>query len=105
MDAKYDLKREWEKTRKQLKKFSQEAIDLAQKGEKELIKLSHKSKLHIDSTAITLKKDRLYFLIGKEYTKMKNPSSQTPELKKLMAEYKSLIKEENSLNKKFQNTD
>ena len=101
MDTKYDFKKEWEKTKKQLKQLSAEALELAQKGEKELIKISRKSKWHIDSTAITLKRDRLYFLIGKAYAEIKNNSARTKELGRLIKELRSLDKEEKDIQKKL----
>ena len=101
MDTEYNFKKEWEKTKKQLKQLSADALELAQKGEKELIKISRKSKWHIDSTAITLKRDRLYFLIGKAYAKIKKNSVRTKELDRLMKELQTLEKEEKDLQKKM----
>jgi len=48
MPRQYDFKKEWEKTRAQLVKFSKEAVNVAKKGEKELVAFSRKSKLQID---------------------------------------------------------
>jgi len=56
MPKQYDFKKEWEKTRDQLTKFSKEAVAVAKKGEKELVKFSRQSKLHVDATSISLKK-------------------------------------------------
>ena len=78
MPTQYDFKKEWEKTRNQLVKFSKEATKVAQKGEKELIAFSRKSKLHVDSTAISLKKEHLYYLVGKEYIKSDTPFGKLP---------------------------
>ena len=66
----YDFKKEWEKTKEQLVKFSKEAAIVAKKGEEELIKFSHRSKLHVDSTTASLKKEHLYYQIGKEFSKI-----------------------------------
>ena len=67
MPGHYDFKKEWEKTKNQLTKFSKEAARVAKKGEEELIKFSRQSKLHVNATAISLKKEKLYYMIGKEY--------------------------------------
>ena len=97
MKSQRDLKKEWERTKKQLKQLSIEAIKFAQKGEKELVKLSRKSKWHLDSTAVLLKRDRLYFLIGREYAQLKDPRRPSRELQQLMNELKALEKEERSI--------
>ena len=102
MGKQYDFKKEWEKTKKSLIKFSKEAAEVAKKGEAELIKISKQSKLHIDSTATTLKKEKLYYLIGKEYAKAKNPAKPSAKLVKLMEELKELNKEQKALKGKLQ---
>jgi len=65
MSGRYDFKGEWEKTRVQLAKFSKEAAKVAKRGEEELIKFSRQGKLHVDSTAMSLRREKLYYLIGK----------------------------------------
>ncbi len=101
MPGHYDFKKEWEKTRIQLAKFNKEAVRVAKKGEKELIALSRKSKLHIDATAIRLKKEHLYYLIGKEYAKENVPTQATAKLTKLMNELKKADKDQQALNRKL----
>ncbi len=101
MPGQYDFKKEWEKTRLQLARFSKEAATVAKKGEKELVKFSRKSKLHIDATAISLKKEHLYYLIGKEYTKTGAPAEPTAKLVKLMGEIKKADKEQQVLSRKL----
>lgn len=101
MPGQYDFKKEWEKTRIQLAKFNKEAIRVVKKGEKELIALSRKSKLHIDATAISLKKEHLYYLIGKEYAKTNGSTQPTAKLTKLMNEIKKANKDQQALNRKL----
>jgi len=101
MSSNYDFKKEWEETKNKFVKFSKEAADIAKKGEVELIKISRKSKLHIDSTAISLKKEKLYYLIGKEYAKAKNPANPSARLTKLVEELKQAEKEQKVLKSKF----
>ena len=103
MPTQYDFKKEWEKTRKQLTKFSQEAIEVAQKGEKELVRLSRVGKLHVDSAALGLKKERLFYLIGKEYVKANAPEKPTPQLDKFLSELKKADKEQENLQVKMKN--
>jgi hypothetical protein len=74
---------------------------MAKKGEKELIKFSRKSKLHVDSTAINLKKEHLYYLIGKEYSSQGASQQPTAKLTKLIAELKKADKEQRSLKRKI----
>jgi len=100
MSTQIDFKKEWEKTKKQLQKFSKEASVIARKGEKELVHFSKLGKLHVDSTAINLKLERLYYLIGKEYVKLKT-STPNAKMKKLIEEYKVLIKEHKALQAKI----
>jgi len=97
----YDFKKEWEKTKKQLVKFGKEASEVAKKGEKELLEFSRKGKLHVDSTAITLKKEHLYYQIGKEYVKIKDPGLQPAKLKKLMGELQKADRQQRQLKSKL----
>ena len=97
MKTQHDFKKDWEKTKQQLIKFSKEAAELAKKGEKEIIKFSHRSKIHIDSTAINLKKERLFYLIGKEYVKSKNKDGQSAKLNKLFEELKTANSQQRTL--------
>ncbi len=100
MSAQFDYKKEWEKTKKQLIKFGQEATVLAKKGEEELVKFSQKSKLQVDVTATHLKIEKLYYLIGKEYVKTKG-KAQSAALTKHLNELEKLLKEETSLKSKL----
>jgi len=101
MKAKYDLKKEWPRLKKELVRVSQEAMNLAKKGEKEIVKISKKGKLHVDVTALTVKKEQLFHLIGKEYVKGKCPPAQTPKIKKLVSELNKLNREITGLRKKI----
>ena len=102
MTAQYDFKKEWEKTRAQLNKFSKEAVKMAKQGEKELIEFSRKSKLHVDSTAISLKKEHLYYLIGKEYASAQAPAQPTEKLTKLLSELKKADRQQLALKRKIE---
>ena len=97
MPERYDFKKEWKKTRNQLVKFSKEAADIAKKGEKELLEFSRKGKLHVDATAISLKKEHLYYLIGKEYINAKTPAQPTAKLTKLLNEVKKADREQRAV--------
>jgi len=102
MSNQFDLKKEWEKTKTQLQKFSEEAVVLAKKGEEELIKFSKKGKLHLDSTAIGLKIERLYYVIGKEYVKgCRSSQPSSAQLEKLIKEITKLEKEHKLLQGKI----
>ena len=102
MSTQYDFKKEWEKTRSQIEKFSKEAVKMAKKGEKELVEFSRKSKLHVDTTAISLKKEHLYYLIGKEYAKENAPVKPTAKLTKLLGELKKADRKQRALKRKIE---
>jgi len=101
MTEKYDFKKDWPKMKKKLIAMSQEAVQLAKKGEEELVKFSHKSKLHIDATSLTLKKESLFYQIGKEYVRAKCPGTKTAKIKKLIGELEAVVKAERSLKRKI----
>jgi len=101
MPGQYDFKKEWEKTKNQLTKFSTEAAKVAKKGEKELIKFSRQSKLHIDATAISLKKEKLYYMIGKEYMQSKDLEKEAPKLAKLVMELEKATTRQSALKRKL----
>ena len=103
MPENFDLKKEWEKTKKQLIKFSKEAAVVAKKGEQELIKFSKKSKLQLDSTAYNLKKEKLYYLVGKEYVKAIKTGKQTAQLKKYLDELNKINKDQKIIKSKIKN--
>ncbi len=93
MGAQYDFKKEWEATKKKLVKISQEAAEIAKKGEQELIRFSQ-------TTGMAVRKERLYYLIGKEYAKAKDPANPSKKLAKLVKELKDIEKEQRQLKKK-----
>ena len=101
MPGHYNLREEFEKTKTQLNKFSQQISKMAKKGEAEFVKLSRRSKLHMDSTTLTLKKEHLYYLIGREYSKLKDKSIPSAALKEFLSELESTDKEQRALQKKL----
>ncbi|HLF17355.1 MAG TPA: hypothetical protein VI749_00470 [Candidatus Omnitrophota bacterium] len=97
MNRQFDFKKEWEKTKKQLQKFSQEAVVLAKKGEEEVVKFSRKGKLHLDATAMSLKIERLYHDIGKEYVRSHKTKRPAAQLKKLVGDVEKLEKDQRAV--------
>src|SRR3989338_7180217 len=97
MNNQEEIKKEWQKTKEHWLKFSREAVKIAKLGEKELVRLSLQGRLHLDATAINLKKDKLYYLIGKEYVKLKNPAESSEGLRKYVAELRRVHKHQRSL--------
>jgi len=89
------------KQKNQLTKFSKEAVRVAKKGEQELIKFSRQSKLHVDATAIGLKKEKLYYMIGKEYMQSKDLEKESPKLTKLVIELNQANKKQSVLKRKL----
>lgn len=103
MSKEHDFKKDWEKAKKQLNLFSKEALVLAKKGEQEFIKFSHRGKLHLDSTAIDLKREKLYYLIGKEYVKANEPAQPTAAMVKLLDELEKIGKEQKAVRNELNN--
>ncbi len=101
MNQKIDYKKEWETVKKQFNKFSQEASVVIKKWEEEFIKISKKGKLHIDTAAFNLKKEHLYYLIGKEYMNTKNHAKPTLALKKLVNAFKKVDESQRRLMRKL----
>lgn len=99
MKSKYDFKKEWERIRKELVRVSKEAVVLAKKGEEEIVKISKKGKIHLDKGALMMNKEKLYYLIGKEYVNAKFPSQITPNLRKLIEDFNQNEKDINVLNR------
>ena len=97
MPKEHDFKKDWQKTRQQLTQFSKEALILAKKGEQEFIKFSHRGKLYLDSTAIDLKREQLYYLIGKEYVNAQAPAQPTTAMAKLLDDIARIDKEQKAL--------
>ncbi len=97
MPKEHDFKKDWEKARKQLNLISKEALVLAKKGEQEFVKLSHRGKLHLNSTTIDLKREQLYYLIGKEYVKASAPAQPTATITKLLGELERIDKEQKAV--------
>jgi hypothetical protein len=101
MTIKYDFKQEWKKRRDQLSKLSKEALQVAKKGEKEFFELSRKTKIHVDSTALTLKKEHLYYLIGKEYVNTQGTDKSTSKLMKFVSELKKANRQQLALKRRL----
>jgi hypothetical protein len=103
MTKQYDFKQEWPKIKKKLMDVSQEAVLLAKKGEAELVKFSVKSKLHVDAAALNIKKEKLFYQVGKEYIRMKCPGEKPGKLKALINELQTVEQEEKVLKRKMRN--
>lgn len=99
-----DLHKNWEQIRKQLMHFSEEAMDLAKRGEKEIVRLSKEGRLRFDATTLNMKKEQLCYLIGKEYVKAKYPAQPTAKIKELIEEYREISKKQGQLKRKMVKT-
>jgi hypothetical protein len=101
MNEKNFLKKEWPKLKHQLMQVSQEAMDLAKKGEGQLRQLSHQGKLQIDLTALTLKKEHLYLLIGQEFIKAKYPGPHSSRMKKYLVDFRKIERQMRKLKRQM----
>ena len=99
-----DLKKDWRKVQEHLQQFKKDLSKIAQKGEKELKKLSHRSLLQVDSAALSLKKEHLLYLIGKEYATLRKPPILTDKLRELFQELNQLKKEHKLISKKIKSS-
>ena len=97
MTERKDFQKEWPKIKKQLMNFSQQAMRMAKKGEKEFMRLSQRGKFHLDSTALNLKKEHFYHLIGQEYIRAKCPAKPNAKLQQLIDEVASIEKAQKTL--------
>ena len=97
MTLEQDIKKNWPKAKKEIERLSKEALVVAEKGKKELIRFSKESRLRLDLTSLELKKEHLYYLIGKEFVKANYPVAKADKLKKLMQELKKVSQEQKSL--------
>lgn len=100
MSEQYDFKKEWPRIKKELARVSKEAVDLAKKGEKELVKLSKQGKQQLDVAVLNLKKKHLFHKIGEEYVKAQFAEAHTPQLKKLTEELSKIDKSIEIIKKK-----
>ncbi len=100
-EGRNDFKQDWTKIKENLLDFSQQALDMAKKGEEQLIKFSQKGRLHLNSAALKLKKEHLYHLIGQEYIRAKCPAAPTPKLKRLIDELNKIDQERKILARKI----
>ena len=96
-----DLKNDWPKIKKQLLDVSQQAMELVKKGEEEVVKLTKKGKLQVDLASCSLKREQLYYQIGKEFVKAKYPGSHTEKMNTLISELTAVEKEEKALHKRI----
>ncbi|MCA9408687.1 MAG: hypothetical protein KC733_08355, partial [Candidatus Omnitrophica bacterium] len=83
---------------------SKEAEVIARKGEKELVNIYNKGKLHVDSTAAGLRKEKLYYQIGKEYVRTVKSKKESTSLKKMLDELNKIDKEQRQLKIKIKKT-
>ena len=103
MAKEHDFKKDWDKMKQQLNQFSKEAMVLAKKGEKEFVRFSHRGKLRLSSTAIDLKREQLYYLIGKEYVKAQTPAQPTSAMTKWLEELERIDKEQKTVRNELKN--
>lgn len=70
MGERGDLKGAFDKCRPMLKKFGDDMGEAARKGEKNIVKISKIVKIQLDMLGIAIKKERLYYEIGKDVAGM-----------------------------------
>ncbi|MBZ0167800.1 MAG: hypothetical protein K8I00_13420, partial [Candidatus Omnitrophica bacterium] len=71
------------------------------KGEDEIITLSQKSKIQLEATTTNLKKEKLYYQIGKEYVQLSDTAKPSAKLTQLLEVYHDLEQEQKTLSTKL----
>ena len=104
MAKNYDFKKEWPRIQSQLDKFSKEAMVVLKKGEDEVVRLSKEGKLRVDSTTLSVKKEHLFYLIGKEFVKSGDKKDANPKIKKLLNQFEDMEKALRDLERKIKAT-
>ncbi|MDP8266473.1 MAG: hypothetical protein P9M07_05945 [Candidatus Aceula meridiana] len=92
-----DFSKNLDEIKKQLVKFGNEAVVLAKKGEKEIVRFSKESRLRVDAATAGVKQEHILYLIGKEYVRAGCPGEKNQRVKKLIAELEALKKKEQVL--------
>lgn len=93
MASRYDFKKDWPYLKDELKRISEEAMKMVKKGEEEITRYSQIGIMHLDATALKLKKEHLYHLVGKEYVQAGCPKEPTAKLQKYLVELKKIDKD------------
>ncbi|MBL7198332.1 MAG: hypothetical protein ISS47_09585 [Candidatus Omnitrophica bacterium] len=61
-----NIEKMWPEVKDKLYKIGKDALELAKYGERKVIKLSKKSKLQFELVTLQLKREHLYYKLGKE---------------------------------------
>ena len=86
-----ELKKFWEQTKINLAKLAKETRKLAQKGEKEVIRVSKVGKLHLDVLGLKKKRDNLAQQIGEKIIELDSENKiELTELKPLCDKVRTL---------------
>ena len=88
--------------KEKISKFQKHLADIAKISEKELRKISQSGQYYFDATAIHLKKEHLYYLIGKEYIRVHKKNAKGNKLQELLDEYYGAHKDHNFLKKQLE---
>ncbi len=99
MTIQQEIKKNWPKAKKELEKLGKEALIAAEEGKKQFVRFSKQSKLRLDITSLELKKEHLYYLIGKEFVKENCPGTYGDKLKKFIDDLKQVNREQGQLKK------
>ena len=89
-----DFEKIWRDTKVQVFKFSKETLDLLKKGEKEVVKASGKAKINFEIMLSKLKREQLFYIIGKEsFKSSKKKRGSGARVAKLVKEVKEIEKQ------------
>jgi len=95
-----DFEKMWKDTKQQLSKVSQETLELLKKGESEIVKVSGKAKINFENLLLKLKKEQLFYIIGKEsYKLLRKSKLGNAKLTSLNKEIKEIERQISANNK------
>jgi vacuolar-type H+-ATPase subunit H len=92
--TKIDFNKIWQETKEQLVQLSKDTTDFLKRGEEEISKVSGQAKKNFENMVLKLKKEQLFYFVGKEaYKLLKNKRVPKASLKKLIEEVKNIDKQ------------
>ena len=101
MKIQYDFDKDWPKTKKALMELSNNVLQFTKKSEEKIVRLSKEGKLRVDIGTLSMQKEKLYYLIGKEYVHSGYSGEKSLAMIKLIAELEGIDKKRRSLKTKI----
>lgn len=81
IDIQKEVAKIWQEAKENLKKLGQKTMQLAQRGEKEVVRASKIGKLQLDIVSLNLKKENIFRQAGKKAYEMKDKKGEIASAK------------------------